>query len=187
MYDDIAPRHVPAETYQHSWAHHPQENKVKLISTDIYALEKTSKGYGTTWRIFSDGHRSARKSIWCLERTACKPEDESFRTVHYWGIFYQSCSSLQWKCLQHPCLPKNSFTSINALAMSASHQEIQKSFCLSKAFAEREHLICNKTWAKCQHNKGSAPIRSCSYWLQKCTKVAENHDLGLNSGVNILS
>lgn len=61
MYDDVAPRHVPAETYQHSWAPHTQENK--LISRDIYALKKTSKGYGRTWGIFSDGHSSARKSI----------------------------------------------------------------------------------------------------------------------------
>lgn len=61
MYDDGAPRHVPAEIYQHSWAPHKQENK--LISRDIYALEKTSKGYGRTLEIFSDGHSCARKSI----------------------------------------------------------------------------------------------------------------------------
>lgn len=26
IYDDVAPRHVPAETYQHFWAPHTQEN-----------------------------------------------------------------------------------------------------------------------------------------------------------------
>jgi len=31
----------------------------KQHSRDIYALEKTSKGYGRIWGIFSDGHSSA--------------------------------------------------------------------------------------------------------------------------------
>lgn len=159
---------------QHSWAPYTEECMVKLISRDIYAWEKTSKGYGRNWGIFSDGHSSARKSIWCLDRRACKPEDESFRTVPDWRIFFQSRSCLQWKCLQHPCLPKNSFTSINALAMSASrHQEFQKSLCLSKAFAEPEHLICNKTWAnpstiKALHQSGHAATdcRNAPRWLK---------------------
>lgn len=51
--EDVAPRHVPAETLsneQHSWACHAQENTEKQNSRDIYALEKASKGYGSTWR-----------------------------------------------------------------------------------------------------------------------------------------
>lgn len=52
IYDeDVAPRHrhVPAETLGsewHSWASHTQENMEKQNFRDIYALEKTSKGYG---------------------------------------------------------------------------------------------------------------------------------------------
>lgn len=50
IYDeDVAPRHVPAETLgseQHSRAPHTQENIEKQNLRDIYALEKTSKGYG---------------------------------------------------------------------------------------------------------------------------------------------
>ena len=64
--EDVVPRHVPAEplsSEQHSWASHTQENMEKQNSRDIYALEKTSKGYGRTWGIFSDGHSSAGKSI----------------------------------------------------------------------------------------------------------------------------
>lgn len=83
-----SPRHVPAETYQHSCPPPPHRKTVKLISRNIYALEKTTKGYGRTWGIFSDGHSSASNSIWCLEKMACKPEDQSFRTVHDWRIFF---------------------------------------------------------------------------------------------------
>lgn len=120
----------------------------KNNSRDIYALEKTSKGYGRTWGIFSDGRSSAGKRVWCLERWTSRPEDESFRTVHAWRIFIQSASRLQWKCLQHPCLINNSFTRFNALVMSASHQEeFQNSLCPCKAFAEPDQSICNKTRA----------------------------------------
>lgn len=61
------------------------------------------------------------------------------------------------------------------------HQEFQKCFCLSKAFAEPEHPICNKTWANPSTIKAGIYNKSPSTNQDMQLLTAEMHQGGWKS------